>query len=210
MNRREILYLGAAIAAMSFVVLSAHAQDDTDDELLTYRGFAVDVTAVANDPDIADIEHSIKHQIDIVAECGAKPEVLDFFRGRRIVLQYIKGDEPGRFGPNKGVQIDATPQPPEKPILLHELLHAFHFWVLPDGFENADVLRFYNIARERRRYPSRGRDGYVLSNAKEFFAVTASIYLWGVAERAPFTREHLKAKQPKYYAWLGEQFGVVK
>ena len=45
---------------------------------------------------------------------------------------------------------------------------------------------------------------------QEFFAVTASLYLWGNVDRPPNTREKLKAAQPVYYAWLGQLFGVAK
>ena len=49
-----------------------------------------------------------------------------------------------------------------------------------------------------------------MSNLGEFFAVTASLYLWGKVARPPHDRETLRAKQPYYYAWLGELFGVKK
>jgi hypothetical protein len=45
---------------------------------------------------------------------------------------------------------------------------------------------------------------------QEFFAVTGSLYLWGNVDRSPHTRENLRAKQPVYYKWLGELFGVQK
>ena len=75
-------------------------------------------------------------------------------------------------------------------------------------FRNADLLTYYDRARSGRRYPA---DAYVLKNVQEFFAVTASLYLWGngsIARRA--TREALKAAQLMYYVWLGKLFGVAK
>jgi hypothetical protein len=69
------------------------------------------------------------------------------------------------------------------------------------------VLRFYGEARNSGLYPPRS---YVLSNQLEFFAVTGSLYLWGHVDRPPATRENLRARQPGYYAWLGELFGVRK
>jgi hypothetical protein len=44
----------------------------------------------------------------------------------------------------------------------------------------------------------------------EFFAVTASLYLWGNVDRPPNTRAVLRARQPVYYRWLGDEFGVQK
>jgi len=40
--------------------------------------------------------------------------------------------------------------------------------------------------------------------------VTASLYLWGSVAREPHNRETLRAKQPNYYKWLGDIFGVRK
>jgi len=48
----------------------------------------------------------------------------------------------------------------------------------------------------------------VLTNNREFFAVTASLYLWGYVARPPNNRETLRLKQPYYYDWLGKLFGV--
>ena len=186
-------------------------QGDIANGALSYRRFTVDVSAVQDSPDFGAIESSLKHQIDIVADCGAKPEILEFFRGRRIALKEMQGDEPGAFVAGKGVYIDAVPQPEEEPVLLHELLHAFHFLLLPNGFQNPDVKQFYDNAVAGRRYPpANKRDQYVLKNPEEFFAVTASLYLWGNVDRQPHTRQNLKDSQPYYYAWLEKLFGVLK
>jgi len=119
-----------------------------------------------------------------------------------------QGDGGGHFSANsKGVSVDAAVDAPEKPVLLHELLHAYHYRVLPGAFENADVLRFYNRARDDAMYPA---DSYVMKNVREYFAVTASLYLWGNVDRPPHNRATLHDKQPIYYKWLGDLFGVQK
>ncbi len=69
---------------------------------------------------------------------------------------------------------------PQKPVVLHEMLHACHWWVLPDGFKNAEVEQLYTRARDGGFYPP---DAYLLKNVQEFFAVTASLYLWGNVDR---------------------------
>jgi hypothetical protein len=54
-------------------------------------------------------------------------------------------------------------------------------------------------------------DAYVLKNLQEFFAVTGSLYLWGNVDRPPpNNRATLHDKQPVYYQWLGDLFGVQK
>jgi hypothetical protein len=173
---------------------------------LTYRGFTADVTAIRGSQEHDAIISSIKHQIDIVADCGAKPEVLRFFRSQEIVVRSDLRDPYGHFD-RRGVSIKAAVAAPQKPIVLHELLHAFHFKAMPGRFRNADILKFYNRAKYNRFYPE---DAYVLKNVLEFFAVTASLYLWGHVDREPYTREKLRATQPVYYAWLGDLFGVRK
>jgi hypothetical protein len=87
------------------------------------------------------------------------------------------------------------------------LLHAYHFRVLPGAAKNPDLLRFYSRAVEGQLYPP---GSYVLKNVQEFFAVTGSLYLWGNVDRPPHDRATLHEKQPVYYKWLGELFGVQK
>ena len=187
-------------------VAPASAASDVVNGVLSYRDFTVDMTVVKDDAKRDEIEASLKKQIDIVANCGAKSEIMAFFRSQRIKLKFGAEDGGGRFT-SAGVEIDATPQPAEKPIVLHELLHAMHARWLPNGVRNADVDRFYNNARRGQLYPP---GAYVLKNNKEFFAVTASLYLWGYVARPPNDRATLKAKQPIYYAWLGKLFAVEK
>jgi hypothetical protein len=192
------------IAALLAAVTASSATAQAQGRFL-YRGFAVDVSAASN---FAKIENSLEHQIDIVADSGVKPEIEKFFRAQKFALRPGLTEErhtPGVFDPEIGIAIDAVMMPPQKPIVLHELLHAFHDFKLPGGFNNPDVLLYYSRARDFHLYPA---NEYVLKNAKEFFAVTASLYLWGKVDREPHSRENLRARQPFYYAWLGELFGV--
>jgi hypothetical protein len=90
----------------------------------------------------------------------------------------------------------------ERPVLLHELLHAFHDHILPGGFSNPAVLSWFKLASDKQLYPA---DEYLMSNEKEFFAVTASVFLFG--RDGTLTRATIKDKQPDYYkylAWLFE------
>lgn len=174
---------------------------------LTYRDFTVDMALAANMPNRAAIETSLRRQIDITADCGAKAEIVAFFRTIRIALKTDPKGGPGRFSPATGVEIHAAAQPPENPILLHELIHALHYFVLPGRNQNPDVLRFHNNAMRGGFYAA---DDYVMKNTNEYFAVTASLYLWGKVARPPHDRETLCRNQPAYCNWLGELFGVKK
>jgi hypothetical protein len=133
---------------------------------------------------------------------------MSFFRSQEIFVKPGQTDGGGHFAANsKGITVDATVQAPEKPVTLHELLHAYHFRVLPEGIQNPDLLLFYSRAKEEQFYPP---NSYVLKNVKEFFAVTGSLYLWGNVDRPPHDRATLREKQPVYYKWLGQLFGVEK
>ena len=144
------------------------------------------MTGAANANNLDAIESSLKKQLDIVVDCGAKPDIISFFRKQKIKLgpKAVSGhdDGGGHFTPGDGVELNAVPQPAEKPILLHELLHAFHTFYLPDGAENADIAKFYDNAVRKRIYPA-GES--FMRNKVEFFAVTGSLYLWGHVARMP-------------------------
>jgi len=205
-HRRQVLLLTAASVLMSALDMQAFAQGGGGS--FVYRGFTVDMSGAGDLPNPGAIDASLKHQIDIVADCGISPAILDFFKSQEVVVKPGQGDGGGHFSKSsKGVTIDAAVDAPEKPVLLHELLHAYHFRVLPGALQNPDLLRFYGNARDDELYP---QDSYVLKNVQEFFAVTGSLYLWGNVDRPPHTRENLREKQPVYYKWLGELFGVQK
>ena len=201
LSRRAFL-----LAASATLVAQAPAVQVPADTLV-YRGFTVDMALAAQMPNRAAIEASMKRQIDITADCGVSADIMAFFRAQSIKLKTDRRGGPGRYTGAGGVEIQAAALPPENPILLHELLHAFHYRRLPDGARNADVLRFYGNAQRGQLYPP---DEYVMSSAGEFFAVTASLYLWGKVARPPYDRATLCVRQPYYCAWLGEVFGVRK
>lgn len=201
-DRRQLVLAGAAI------VLGTPTAIAQNGPAFAYRGVTVDTTAAQSQPNLKEVVASLKHQIDIVVECGAKPEIMTFFKSQPVSVKPGQGDGGGHFSSKvEGVTVDAAVVAPEKPVLLHELLHAYHFRVLPGALQNPDLMRFYDIARQNEFYPP---DSYVLKNVQEFFAVTGSLYLWGNVDRPPNNRATLQEKQPVYYQWLGVLFGVQK
>ena len=90
----------------------------------------------------------------------------------------------------------------ERPILLHELLHAYHDRVLPGGFSNQAVLSWFKEATEKDLYPA---DQYLMTNEGEFFAVTTSVFLFG--RDGSVDRAQIKQAQPDYYKYLAWLFG---
>src|SRR5258707_6836062 len=98
--------------------------------------------------------------------------------------------------------LGASPTYPERPAMLHELLHAYHNRIMPRGFKNAGILLHYNRAKDRQLYPA---EAYLMTNEREVFAVTASVFLY--RNDGPTTRQTLKEKQPDYYQYLDYVFG---
>ena len=82
-----------------------------------------------------------------------------------------------------------------RPLILHELLHAYHDHILPDGYANHAAKSWFTAAQSL--YPA---DQYLMTNEREFFAVTASVFLSG--KDGSFTRDDIKKKQPDYYKYL--------
>lgn len=204
-TRRKLLL---TLAAFGLLSPRASFADSLNGPALAYRDFSIDLSEARDAPNLEAIQASLRHQIDIVADCGAKGEILDFFKSQLIFVRPGMGDGGGRFGAGStGVSVDVAVDAPEKPVLLHELLHAFHYRVLPQGVANPDIITFYQRAKDGAFYPS---DAYVLKNVQEFFAITASLYLWGNVDRPPHNRATLREKQPVYYKWLGDLFGVAK
>ena len=206
-NRRQFLVSATAFST-ALVFDPLRLAQAASPATFTYRGFRVDATAAQSAPNLPAVITSLKHQIDIVADCGAAPKIIDFFKSQPIVLKPGSTDGGGHFNANvKGVTLDIAVDPPEKPVALHEMLHAYHFLVLPQATQNPDVLLYYQRARDGGFYPP---DAYMLKNEREFFAVTGSLYLWGNVDRPPHDRKTLHDNQPVYYKWLGDLFGVVK
>jgi hypothetical protein len=178
------------------------------DSVLRRAGFVIDLAPVMNAPDHAQIVMALERQIDITAGCGVKAEIMTFFRGQRIAAVPSTGKGGGRYTAARGVEIDTVRlPPPDNPILLHELIHALHHAYMRGGHANPDIERFYQAALQSDLYP---QARYMMSNNREFFAVSGSLYLWGMIARPPFRREVLRARQPAYCDWLADVFGVTK
>jgi hypothetical protein len=93
----------------------------------------------------------------------------------------------------------------EDPVMLHEMLHAYHAKLMGGGLENLGIKAMYAQAVSKNVWP---KEEYAMSNPQEFFAVTASVFLAGKESiHEPKTRAALKEKMPKYYKFLVELFG---
>lgn len=192
LSRRQWLACAMALASP----LTAFASETT------YGDFVIDDSALSGGLTPEQMT-ALKAQIDLVNSLKIKDETLSFFRAQRLIIDPdLK--QPGRVGP-RGLFLSPAPQPAENPVLLHELLHVWHFKAAPDGRENPDIIGFYKAAQAGGFYP---KGAYALTNPAEFFAMTASVVLWGRAARPPYKRETVKRDQPDLYDWIVGQFGL--
>src|SRR4029077_20614876 len=93
----------------------------------------------------------------------------------------------------------------EDPVLWREFLPDYHGKLMPQGFDNLGIRAYHADAMSKQVF---GKEDYVMKNHREFFAVTASIFLSGMKSiQEPHTRAQLKEKLPKYYKYLVDLFG---
>ena len=102
---------------------------------------------------------------------------------------------------------------------LHELAHAYHNRVLPEGFANPELKAAYRRARASGEYdrverrlgkgkPNTLERAYAMNDVMEYFAETSEAF-FGRNDFFPFTRDELKTHDPKMFALLLRLWGVV-
>ncbi|MBX3480845.1 MAG: hypothetical protein KF842_10610 [Caulobacter sp.] len=195
-SRRRLLTL---LCAAGLTGLPAAAAADQQ----TWRGYRIDLTALDEDRR-PEILASLQRQIDIVEGLAIDPAIKAWFRDIAIIVN-PRLKQPGRYGQGR-LEMAAMISPPDNPVLLHEMLHGYHFDRLPDGRKNRDVIAAWEAARASGRWPEQA---YMLKNPGEFFAMTASVVLWGQAARPPSTRAALREALPDWYDWLVREFGLT-
>ena len=165
-----------------------------------YRGITIDVSALADYENPESNIASLRRQIDIVADVKTRPEIADFFLKVTTTLGPVPGGGPG-FCSGRFVVMTPEVIPPDRVVLLHEFLHAWHGTLKPEAQReltkyHQQALHAYGLAPTE----------YFLTNVGEFFAVTASIYLHGQIPRPPATRQAIQRAQPEYYRFLASLF----
>ena len=193
----------------SFVIfLAAALLSDMDSKLDggDYRGFQVNYNEVQDAQNFESLRSAMNKQIDMVLAVGVPDRLRNFFQRVPIKVRAGKESWGGHYtGKSKAVELTSGfLSSGHKPALLHELLHAYHHQVLPGGFNNRQVLAYYNRAKELQAYDP---NSHMMANVLEYFASTATAYLYGVTQLEPFTREKVQKGQPYYYRYLESLFG---
>jgi hypothetical protein len=172
-----------------------------------YRGFTIADSRVHDMEKQNELLSATKEQIDIVYEVGLSEEALTFFQS--VPFELVPAgtiSSAGHYvGKVRGVQVASSIiADRHKPVLLHELLHAYHDQRLEEGFRNADILKYFDRARRMTAY---GPKSHMMENEREFFACSATTYLYGVTGQEPFQRGKVKNNQPEFFAYLQALFG---
>jgi hypothetical protein len=182
----------------------AAAPTDAPHEEVRYRGFDIDVSAVAQQARLASILDAVRGQLDLIDGITLSDDVRRFFESVPLVLVAASGSA-SFDGTRVRIPVDSMIDYDRgHPVILHELCHAYHGMRLPDGFANADVLALYRAARDGGAFPA---GAYMLASPNEYFGVMASVFLYGSAADEPHTRDEIRSRQPDMYRFLVKQFG---
>jgi hypothetical protein len=103
---------------------------------------------------------------------------------------------------------------------LHELAHAYHHRVLPDGFDNKDIKAAFERAKASMSYekverwfgngkPNTVERSYALTDPQEYFAESTEAYFTR-NDFFPFTREELKQHDPAMEELLTKLWCVTR
>ena len=155
-----------------------------------------------------EAQASLDEQLQIVESVGLPPAVLDSMRQTPIVIDPDLRGQPGIFMSRGGqgvVVVRPVAFPANKPILLHELLHAYDFKTF--RMSDPKVAATYERIRDSDLFPAQFRKSHFLENAKEFFAVTGTLYLFGDIQQPPFRCASLAKLGQDYLDFLATHFG---
>ena len=169
-----------------------------------FRGYQVNLEV---DPPKPVIKALIR-QLEICDRAPVSERLHSFFKSIPI---FLIPNGPGTVGRYWNGRITLRMRPfPDKPILLHEMLHAVHNQLVPNGVNNQDISNFYLKARDAfTQIDPDDSEDYFLKNDREFFAVTASIYLFGDIARPPYSMRNIEQSVPGYAAYLQNLFAQL-
>jgi hypothetical protein len=192
------------VALLLLLPLALHASDGT-----TYQGFTIDDSRLKNAPNLAQILEATHAQIDLVLEVGLPDQILEFFRGVHFNLVpagILPHGTPGLYSSrDQAVSVTAAViTVGHKPVLLHELMHAYHDQRIKRGFRNPDILRYYEQAKGISAFAAKS---HMMSDVQEFFACSATTYLFGVTAQEPYQRAKVQQNQPEFFQYLQVLFG---
>ena len=198
--RKISLFLACALLCTGPTLAAEQA------DITRIRGFSIEYGQVGEQK-LQRMQATLERQIEIVEQSGVPAATLDFFRSIPVVMVKKLDTGFGHAGMQDGrqiVELKAEKLPVDRPILLHELLHAYQGLklgptpMIRDSYQQALQKGFY------KQYAK----AHFLENPREYFAVIGSIFLYGhKIDQPPFDCGLPARYQPQFIAFLTEQFG---
>jgi hypothetical protein len=118
-------------------------------------------------------------------------------------------------------------------VMLHELSHAYHHGMLPNGYDNKEIQKCYELAMKEGLYDSieyhsgcsnsnndsgamrkATAKAYACTNAMEYWAELSAAFLGGLDDTKeynkwyPFNREQIQKHDPRAYSMLSRLWKV--
>ena len=179
-----------------------HAAIARDARAFEYHGWHIDASR-APDQSREAVEAAVRKQLDAIETRGIAQDIVAFMRTVPLRAEASGTDgAPARYDRGKGVEFRVDVLDPKKPVLLHELLRAFQEQKLKSA-DNSIITKAYQESRASGTWPA---DAAMMKSAEDFFAATATVYLFGPIDTPPFTPGRVRETQAAYWQWLGEVF----
>lgn len=178
--------------------------------MFVMNGFTVDVSRL-NMQQQSLIAPVLSAQFELIQRAELPPLLLAFMKTIPVVVDpsLPVGSTPALFSNSNAsgrgvVKTSLVPIPSDKPVILHEMLHAYdwNYW----RFGKPEIQSAYAQAVNQNLYPQ-WSGSHFLQNAREFFAVTGTVYLVGRIKQPPFDCRALAGLQPDYVKFMEKLFG---
>jgi hypothetical protein len=173
---------------------------------LSIDGFTVESGQLSDDQRRVAIL-SVRTQISIVNSVGLPASVLAFMQTVPILVEATAISGGAQYRLSDGRWIVALPPetiPSTRPVLLHELIHAYHHQLLG---VNDEILEGYQAAINASGLGGRYRKTHFLKDQREFFAIASTIFLFRKIEQPPYDCSALRRELPDFLAFLATLFG---
>jgi len=191
----------ALLAALLLLTSTRGMASTPDASAFDYHGWHIDISSVAGQPRDLVVK-AVQKQIDGIETLGFAQDIMSFMRTVPLHASASHEGPPAHYDREKGIDFRLDTLDPKKPVLLHELLRAFQEQKLKAP-EHEIIANAYRQSRESGVWPARAP---MLKSPQDFFAATATVYLFGDIDTEPFTRGRLSQAQPEYWKWLGGVF----
>jgi hypothetical protein len=190
----------ALLATLSLLACS-QAMAARDSYVFDYHGWRIDASKVSDEPRDAVVK-AVQKQIDGIETLGIAQDIVSFMRTIPLRAGAAHEGAPAHYDRASGVEFRLDALDPKKPVLLHELLRAFLEQKLKAS-DNTIIAKAYEESRNSGLWPP---NAPMLRSAADFFAATATVYVFGTIDTEPFTQARLHGVQPELWKWLGQVF----